>query len=160
MNRFIRNFLTHPLMKLAYGIIIISICYFGYEKAYNEIVSKYDKLTKITVLTFDSSKYAEEIKAFNETELEILYPIGQKANITREDANAIAEQSLKASMHRNIKLFKPFTYYYDSKNQLYMIEGSDPLKLEADEKPGHPYVIIQKIDGKVIAMWLSSTKGK
>lgn len=158
MNKWIRKFFTHPLMRLVYGVIIIAICYFAYAKAYTEVVSKYYKLTRIEVLTFDSSEYEAKMEAFKETKLEIIYPIGQKSNISSEDAKIIAEKSLKASLQKNVAAYMPFTYYFDEKSQLYMIEGSEPLKLLPGEKPGHPYLIIQKKDGRVVAVWTETKK--
>ncbi len=155
MNKALRNFLTHPLMKLAYAVMILCICYFGYMKAFREISVIYDKLTKITISDFDSKKYSDRISTFGEQELEVVYPIGVKENITKEDAAAIAEQSVKALWRRNPKTFKPYSYYFDSQANLFMLVGSDPLRLESGEAPGHPCVIVRKSDGKVLALWMS-----
>ena len=155
MNKGTTNLFSHPLIKLAYGIIIIAFCYFAYQNAYKTVAERFGKLTQTPVLVFDSLDFKDKIKTFKETDLEVIFPIGQKVNISVVDASAIAEQSLKASLNRKISVFKPFAFYFDEKNQLWMVEGSNPAKLESGEKPGHPYVIIQKKDGKVISIWMS-----
>ena len=155
MNKGTTSFFSHPLMKLAYGIIIIAFCYFAYQNAFKTVAERFGKLTQTPVLVFDSLDFKSNIKAFKETDLEVIFPIGQKGNISLVDASAIAEQSLKAKLKRKISAFKPFTFYFDEKNQLWLVEGSNPVKLESGEKPGHPYVISQKKDGKVISIWMS-----
>lgn len=157
MSKQIRNFLTHPLMKVLYGTLILAALYYGYTEAWNRVVNQYNKITKITVQPFSSSLYRSEMAIFSETDLEILYPLGAKLNVTKEDALAIAEQSLKAKFHTNPKAYRPFSFYYDEKAEIFMLVGSDPLKLESGQKPGHPTVLIRRADGKVLGAWLTES---
>lgn len=67
----------------------------------------------------------------------------------RNAANAIAETILLSIYGETIKDNEPFDVKYDDKYQVWIIKGV----LKGNKIGGVPNIIIQKIDGKVLAIW-------
>jgi hypothetical protein len=66
-------------------------------------------------------------------------------------AQKIAEAILYPIYGKDIKDKKPFLVKFDEENQVWIIEGQLPKNRDG----GVPYVIIQKSDGKILAVWHS-----
>lgn len=68
-------------------------------------------------------------------------------------AQRIAENILLPIYGKSINNNKPFIVKYDEKSQVWIVEGQLKESLVGSKGGGVPYVIIQKSDGKIIAVW-------
>lgn len=65
------------------------------------------------------------------------------------DAKKAAETIWIDIYGENIKKRKPYKVSFDKKSNIYLVEGS----LQKNWDGGVPYILVQKKDGKVLAVW-------
>lgn len=71
------------------------------------------------------------------------------AQLAKEKAEVIWIETYGES----IKEKKPYEVSFDEENDVWLITGSMPKNLFGNIKGGVPYILIQKADGKVLAVW-------
>lgn len=64
-------------------------------------------------------------------------------------ARKLAEAILYSIYGESLNKKKPFIVKFDEKNQVWIVEGQLPQNYDG----GIPYIIIQKSDGKILAVW-------
>lgn len=67
------------------------------------------------------------------------------AQLAKENAEVIWIETYGES----IKKIKSYKVFFDEENQVWLVQGS----LQKNWKGGVPYILIQKYDGKVLAVW-------
>ncbi len=119
--------------KLITGITILIILIGG-------IVS-YD-INNNAVKSFSINEYKRFIEEFK-TDI----VIGEILNKT--DAIRNAEKIWIEIYGESIKEKRPYKVLFDSKNDIWLVKGTLPVNMFG----GVPYILIQKSDGKVLAVW-------
>lgn len=92
--------------------------------------------------TFDIATYSKYIDEFSSEK--ILGPVNDRKSAT-EKAGSLFREIYGDS----IKSKKPFTVSFDEKSQVWLVEGNLPRNYDG----GVPHILMQKSDGKVLAIW-------
>ena len=71
------------------------------------------------------------------------------AVLTPEEAKEHAVKEWVALFGEKIYKKKPFRVFFDEETNVWLVEGSLPR----GHKGGVPYILIQKNDGKILAIW-------
>lgn len=97
---------------------------------------------KSKIRRFDVSMYNSYIKQFPSDE--ILGPI-DSAKYAKEKAEAVWLELYGDE----VKDKKPYTIFFDDSNEVWLVEG----RLSKNMLGGVPHILIQKSDGKILAVW-------
>ena len=102
-----------------------------------------------TVGTFKLEDYSSRIEDYNNIfpEDKKPEPLGRidSAEVAKEKAEAILIEVYGESAEKK----KPYTVSFDEQNQVWKVQGTLPKNWEG----GVPFMLIQKSDGKVLAIW-------
>ena len=99
-------------------------------------------INKNRIRTFSLEEYKESIELFPSDEV-----LGE--TLTAKNAVEKAEILWLGKYGESVKKDKPYKIYYDKISETWLIKGTLPFYMRG----GVPYVIIQKSDGKVLAVW-------
>ena len=102
-----------------------------------------------TVGTFKLEDYSNRIEDYNNIfpEDKKPEPLGRidSAEVAKEKAEAILIEIYGESAEKE----KPYTVSFDEQNQVWKVQGTYPKNREG----GAAHILIQKADGKVLAIW-------
>ena len=122
-------------------IILLVLILFGISV----LLFNNDEATEVGVFTLKD--YARELEEFYDGRL-----LGETNN--ERDAKEKAEQVWISKFGNSIKKEKPYCVYYDSQSETWLVKGSFPKDwLGRDVLGGVAYILIQKTNGKVLAVW-------
>ncbi len=103
----------------------------------------------ILACSFFSSKHVGNFSILNYTreltEFSSYIELGEIQN--SEEAKNAAEKIWVETFGESVKNKKPYRVSFDEENQIWLVRGSYLLV------PGGPHILIQKEDGKVLAVW-------
>ncbi len=95
-----------------------------------------------TIGIFRLSDYSDPIERFPSEK--ILGPINS-SQVAKKEAEVVWMEIYGES----IKTKKPYEVLFDEANQVWLVQGTLPKNIDG----GVPYMLIQKLDGKVLAIW-------
>lgn len=96
----------------------------------------------IKVGHFEIATYSRYIDEFPSEKI-----LGEISN--ERSAKEKAESLFREIYGDSIKTKKPFTVSFDEKSQVWLVQGT----LSKNHDGGVPHILIQKSDGKVLAVW-------
>ena len=98
--------------------------------------------TNETIGTFELADYSYFIDNFSSDQ--VLGSV-ESTRLVKENAEVIWIKIYGESIKEN----KPYKVSFDDKNQVWLVQGT----LQKNRVCGVPYILIQKKDGKVLAVW-------
>ena len=111
------------------------------------------------VESFDVANYEYEMDNFGYQSNSIIFteifPSGMILGpIDNERMAKEAAEGIWLKIYGNsVKKQKPYRVFFDEANDVWLITGSMPRRLLGNVVGGVAYIIIQKTDGKVLAVW-------
>lgn len=127
--------LTNKTIIISIFIVAVAVFVIVYL---NILSIKSDK----KIESFNVSEYSEEIRKFGSVE-----NVGEVPNSSK--AKIVAETLWVKTYGEDIKRMRPYKVLFDSNNEVWLVQGTLPK----NKLGGVPNILIQKRDGRVLAIW-------